>query len=400
MRIIIGIFFFLVICYALKRECAIRCSRSSPLVFVLGANFFVLSLYFLTQDVLGFHALCWNTVFYLLFGVAVFSIVSLLFTSIVRCKIPNEIISWKYVSEEPSKLFFVVTTFTCVFMLYKIFSLGLSDIIANEQKASEYGGENLSGHILVLQIFLLSHLLSRKIKLKYLPFLLGLLFCLYVYNVKAWVIVPFLLAFMSRFYMGGILIKPLKLVLIAGAVFILFAISYFITLGWTFDNMSFIWAHFCKYLFAGIGGMNEALLRNYPIATCPNANLPSFINVIFGINAKIPNIYDYMIINDVTHEWTNILSLFGSIFLINGHIVGVVYIFVIAIISYILYFIRLFTKNYWLSLGYYIWSIGLVLSFFGNYYKLLNLWELTLWALVIGHYLPRKINIKPYKITI
>ena len=383
-HIILSCFFVITIAYALKMERCKYGTPSSPLYLVLISNFGIIILYILTYKWLGFHSLRWTTVYILLRGIFLFAIISLLYTSfkntykLIRKK------ELKYINETVGYFCKIVSILTIIYMLYRMTQLGLYNIMNNDDIASSFGGIGVGGHVLVLQTFLLAHILGRKFEFKNLPIIVLLFFCLFLYNVKAWIIIPCLIGWFIHRDLYKRKLNPIWLIIIPLIVFAIFTISYFISLGWDYDNMPYIWAHFCKYIYAGIGGLNEAVIQDFPVGKTPFVGFPSFINLLFSIHDKQWYQFDHMVINDLNGEYTNVLSLFGATYYINGPIIGSIYIIIIAVISYVLYNFRIKTNNYWYYLAYYMWASGLILSFFSNYYKLLNTWELTFYAFLAG----------------
>ena len=384
MNYILVFLFIPIVIAALKREKKIG-APSSPLSNVVIFNVGVFMLYYITAKPLGFHPLLFKTLTILLYGCFIFACVSFLYTSRYRIIMANiRCQKLRYVSDYPSNKLIFFSYLTIVFMVMKMMSLGISNVIQDEDSAALFGAGGLNGHILVLQVLLASHFIGRKINLMSLLAICGMIFCLFIYNVKVWVIIPFLLGWFMRRDLLGMKVNIIVLLLVPIGIFVLFSISYLIVLGWDLEHMNFIWAHFCKYIYAGIGGLNEALTLNYPVGTTPWFGLPPFLQIIFPVNLSVPDVYSYVIINDINEEWTNVYSLFGGAYLFNGIIMGTIYLLIVAYVSYYLYKKRLNTANYWFYLAYYLWSSGLILSFFGNYYTLLNIWELTAEAYLIG----------------
>ena len=384
MEVLLSLIYVAFIILALIEEKRKYGCPSSPLYLVVVFNSAVLSLYYVTQDWLGFEHLIWRTPYIILRGCFFFSLVSLFFTHLNTSNTKYKQLQLNFVRETPGRKMLILAFITVVFMTIRIFAYGVSNILEDEDTASSFGGNGLGGHVLVLQIFLTTHILGRKFELRNLFVIAPLFLCLFLYNVKAWIIIPLLIGWFIHRDLRKVTINPLWYIVIPVLIFAIFTISYMLTLGFDIDNMSFIWAHFCKYIYAGIGGLNVALRDHYPIGTTPTAGLPSFISLIFGLNSRTPSVYDNIVINYETTEWTNVLSLFGTTYLINGSFVGILYIISLAIISYVLYNKRLNTNNYWFYLAYYLWASGLILSFFSNYYKLLNIWEMTTYSFIIG----------------
>lgn len=382
---ILTILFALLVFVSLRRENIVLGTPSSPLFNVVFFNIGILVLYHITAKPLGFYPLCFETLVVLLYGCSIFACISFFYTKRPRIKRTNlKSSKLKYVNDYPGNKLIYFAYFTVIFMLVKMMAIGVGNIIEDSENAALFGAGGLSGHILVMQVLLASHLLGRKINFKSFIAIVGIVFCLFVYNVKAWVIIPFLIGWFIRRDLLGMKINLIILLLIPIGVFVIFTVSYLIVLGWEIEHMNFIWAHFCKYIYAGIGGLNEALVQKYPVGGTPWFGLPPFLHIFLPVNLNIPDIYSYVVINDINEEWTNVFSLFGGAYLFNGLIMGTIYLFIIAYISYFLYRKRLNTTNYWFYLSYYLWSSGLILSFFGNYYTLLNIWELTAESFLIG----------------
>ena len=395
MNFVLDIIFLLVIFLALVREKTIIGKPSSPLNLMIVFNMGVLGLYYITAKPLGFHPLTFRTFEVLLYGLFVFAIVSLVYTSgVIKPRCCFNDIKLRYVKDYPSKGLLIFAALTILFMLYKLSNFGVENVLEDEDTAASFGGNGLNGHILVIQILLATHLMGRKQTWQSIAALAGLFFCLFMYNVKAWVIIPFLIGLFLRRDIMGMKINFFKMALLPLAIFVLFSTSYMLTMEMSEENMLFIWGHFFKYVYAGIGGLNEALLGNYPIGAAPWYGTPSFVRLFFPVDIKTSSVYDYVVINDLNGEYTNVFSLIGGAYLFNGGFWGAIYLMIIAIISYLLYQKRLKTINYWYYLSYYLWSSGLILSFFGNYYTLLNVWELTAEAFFIGMWFKYKTNCK------
>lgn len=385
MTLFFTVFFLIVIVLVLRKEDKVIGVPSSPLFLVTSFNLSILVLYFITGKALGFHSLVISTLSVLLYGCFLFALVSLISLANVKSngRSHNQA-KFLYVDDYPGKMVIILASLTIVYMVFRMMAIGINNIIEDEDSAALFGSGGLSGHTLVLQILLATHLLGRKFTIYSIVAISGLIFCLFIYNVKAWIMIPFILGWFIRRDLMGMRMNPIVLLLVPISTFAVFVVSYMMTLGWDADNMDFILAHFFKYVYAGIGGLNEALAHNYPIGQSPYYGTPSFVRLFFPVEIKSPAAYDYVVINDLNGEYTNVFSLFGGAYLLNGPTLGTIYILIIAVISYYLFKKRLRSRNYWFYLAYYFWSAGLILSFFGNYYTLLNIWELTGVSFLIG----------------
>lgn len=385
MLILLSFLFVVCILLTLNLERKILKTPSSPLMLVVVSNMSILVLYYFTQDWLGFHPLEFKTVFILLYGCFIFAIVSFLF-AYGRKKRNKEIERPQllYISDTPSRRVIVLSILTILFMFAKISFIGLDNLMEDVDAQAQLGGGGLSGHILVLQILLITHMFGMKTSIKSSPIISALFICLLLYQVKVWILAPLIIGIFLRRDLRGAKLKLWHIVAIPVLIFAIFVGTYSLSLGFEMDNMTFLWAHFCGYVFAGVGGLNEAVSHNLPEGLSPLYGLPTFITIPFDIKVKVYYGFGHLVMNDVTNTWSNVYSLFGGCWYLNGIAAGTIYMLVVAFISYRLYNIRLKSNNYWYYLAYYMWAIGLILSFYGNYYTLLSIYELTVWSFIIG----------------
>lgn len=363
-------------------------SNISPLSCMLSATVIVIILYFLAQDILGFHHLTIRTLELIGLGSIAFFVgglpfIYLLNKSDISCN--NTVIEAKGIGYIDN-ITRVVSLISIVIMFAKLYTIGIANI-GDEDAAAEFGAKGLTGHILVLQIFLLSYTLgTQKLKSIVNAGIVILLFvCILMYQVKIWLFAPVIVAVMIRKEVYKTKVSIIKYIGGIVAVFFVFILAYIPSLGFSWDSMTFFFNHFCKYIFAGIGGLNEAILLNLPIGGDPGNLLQPFINIIpIDRTPLVDAKYDYLIINDITLEYTNVYSLVGSAFIFGGYCVGTLYLIALGFLSYLLFYISKVSHNFWYFFGYLMWSLGLFFSFFANYYSLLNIYELTILCYLIG----------------
>ena len=363
-------------------------SSIAPLSCMLSTTVVVTILYLLTQDFLGFHNLTLHTLELIGFGAIAFFVGGVPFLYLLNkadLSQNNSVAEIKGVGfiDNITK---VISLVSIVVMLAKLYMIGFSNI-GEEEAASEFGAKGLTGHILVLQIFLLSYILGTQ-KLKSLinaGIVLLLFVCILMYQVKIWLFAPVIVAVMIRKEVFNLKVSVLKYLFGMIAVFVVFILAYIPSIGFSWDSMTFFFNHFCKYIYAGIGGLNEAVLLQLPFGGDPGNLLQPFINMVpldrtILVDAK----YNYLVINDITQEYTNVYSLVGTAFIFGGYFVGAVYLFALGFFSYLLFYISKVSRNFWYFFGYLMWSLGLFFSFFANYYSLLNIFELTSLCYIIG----------------
>lgn len=350
-------------------------------------------LYAVSSNYLFYHSLILDTIFFLLLGYVVFSLPGLYFISIIKeRKVSRRVL---YGADFFNRRCLDIITFALsIMMLARAYAMGFN--YADGDVAAAFAGKGIFGHILVIQMFIETHyLINIKKNDVFRIFLIVLLsICTLQYNVKVWIFAPFIVAFLVRTQFFNLKISLFKLLIIVGILFGFFILSYLPSFDYELNETQWIFLvdHFTKYVFAGVSGMNEALSLHLPMGQNPAYGLPPFVNIFFDFNYRIDPNYDYLVVNDLNGEYTNVYTLFGGSFLFNGILLGTIYIFVVSLLSYYFYYLQRKTYNYWYILSYYFWCLALLFSFFGNYYTLLNIYELPLYGLVCGYYCGRKDN--------
>jgi len=277
-------------------------SSIAPLSCMLSTTVVVTILYLLTQDFLGFHNLTLHTLELIGLGAIAFFVGGAPFLYLLNkadLSQNNSVAEIKGVGfiDNITK---VISLVSIVVMLAKLYMIGFSNI-GEEEAASEFGAKGLTGHILVLQIFLLSYILGTQ-KLKSLinaGIVLLLFACILMYQVKIWLFAPVIVAVMIRKEVFNVKVSVLKYLFGMIAVFVVFILAYIPSIGFSWDSMTFFFNHFCKYIYAGIGGLNEAVLLQLPFGGDPGNLLQPFINMVpldrtILVDAK----YNYLVIND------------------------------------------------------------------------------------------------------
>lgn len=375
----------------------------TPLYLVVVPLFVVIVLHLLFGSFLGYSTLRVETIQIIMEGVLVFALLSVpgvVFITCI-CKKSQLKIRKKEELQKPELWLIVTAFFVLSFLAVRLYSIGLETFFTEEgdDASVEFGGGGLSAHFLVLCIFISTVLITRKFTITSVCVLILSLLCLFLYQVKIWLFSPFIIGLIMRSDMGH-KISILKLLLFGIGAIMLFVVAYIPVLGFSLDNLEFLMPHFCKYLFSGVAGFNEILFNHLPTGQSPYYGMPGALNNILGIENHIDSRYlNGVYISSLNYEETNVYTLFGMTYLFNGQFAGFIYLAGVALISTYFFLLKYKTRcYYWYNLSYYFWGLGLLLSFFGNYYALLNIYELSLLALIIGfvsRHLPSTYKWKP-----
>lgn len=382
--------FFLMLVWRYEYK-ALKTLRT-PLSFVIISNYSIIILYLLLQDYLRMHEMMSETILIVTVGCLIFAIPAFVFRSRfairgLNCNLDSNNIR-KDVNVLNYKLAITVIAVLSI-LAFVVSRIGLDNLGADEDYAAEYAGGGISGHLFVVLLFLTTIVGGQKFTIKSVLLLIPMFFFVILYQVKIWIFAPIVIAAIMHRELRGLKINILKVAAALFLVVFLFLAAYMVSLDMNDPKVQdYMIRHFLCYFFSGPGGLNEALRLHLPTGTAPFAALPSFISYPLGITYKLKG-FETLYFNYDNMEWTNVMSMLGELYLLNGFPFGIIYILIISVISYSLFELRSKTHNYWHYLAYYFWSLGLIFSFYSNYYKLLSIWELMFYCFLANVLLTR-----------
>lgn len=371
---------------------ALRTLRT-PLSFVIISNYSIIILYLLLQDYLRMHEMMPETILIVTVGCLIFSIPALFFRRRFAIRKLNCIIDQNNIRKDVNLLNnkLIICAVAVLSMLALVVSrIGIDNLGVDEKYAAEYAGGGLSGHLFVFLLFLTTIVAGQKFTAKSVILLIPMLFFIILYQVKIWIFAPIVIATIIHRDLRGLKISIITVAVALSLIIFFFLAAYTVSMDMQDTGVQeYMVRHFLCYIFAGPGGLNESLRLSAPTGMAPFAGLPSFISYPLGISYNIKSFETLYFAYD-NMEWTNVMSWIGELYLLNGFPVGIIYILVISTISYFLFELRSRTHNYWHYLAYYFWSLGLIFSFYSNYYKLLSIWELTAYCFIVDALVTRK----------
>lgn len=351
--------------------------KTTPLGIILGVTYINLFCFVLLTDYLGYTPLLEQTFFIITGGVFVFAVISILTMILNKDKIGHRYIVLKD-RNSASNIIFKISIFAICILLLSILKVGISEVTSSSDAGLEFAGGGINGHMLNFLCFSLVHFISSY-KGRYNILIIIIFLLLLLYQVKIWIFLPFVVSYLLKNEIDNFKISYKKFLLVGIGVFVVFILSYAVSLGFEWEYMEFFVNHFISYLFSGISGLNEAIAQNLPVGQNPIYGLPSILYSIIGNNYIVDQRYNELILNN-DGAWTNVYGLIGASYLFNGRFYGIIYLIIIAIISYSLYIYKERNVSYWNKMMYYFWCIGLFFSFFGNYYTLFGIYELMVFT--------------------
>jgi len=215
--------------------------------------------------------------------------------------------------------------------------------IGTEAFSSAFGG-GISGHSLLISRFLLVYLIVRFKKKYIIPILLILIFA-FSYGVKGWILIPVLSGFFIRILLRLTRLNVVIIVSILIIGLVGFYLVYRIRLG-TGLQLSFIFSNIMKYIFSGPLGLSEYIKKNHEVGFDPLVVINPIINIynkFFG-NGKLfhyKNIMTYIGANGDT----NTKTFFGTVYIYSGALWGILFSFIVGLITYFYLIIFIKTKN-------------------------------------------------------
>lgn len=380
--VIIILIIFLFTVYQ-KDKIQLRGLISPTLCFIL-PTLIIAILYDLTGEALGFYPCDKKIYTELLIAGLVFYFGSLMY-SIKRTHYKSVDINLsRHAMILPGNVVKIVVI--VAFILYfRVLQLGGVAVLYSDELQEQYASFGFFGHVFVANIFLFTLLLANNIpkyqSLKKFILLVMLFVGLVFYQVKGWMILPFVIAIIYQYNIG----RAPSLIRI-GIVGV-FVIASFL-LGYIFsfslddeENRIFLLNHFLKYFYAGVGGWSEAITMHYPVGENPMFLCQPFSDILRIPQHKTFEGYSLTTIN-INGEWTNVYTFIGSIILFGGRFFGYLYILLLGFMSNLSASMCLRKKTPGAVLAYSTFLAALVMGFFGSYFTLLNLYEIIFYCII------------------
>jgi oligosaccharide repeat unit polymerase len=256
--------------------------------------------------------------------------------------------------------------------------------LGSEEFENAYS-RGLIAHLLNLLIVFFAYFLCFKRKDLIVSILIILSFLLiFISGTKYHIIFPVLVWFIYLLFKNVTYKKMIRvLFFIIIIVFVFFTANYYIGFvlretDMNFNFMRFILNHILKYISGGFISLSRILELNY-------------VHLEFFQNKKMyfdPAVF----ISTDRVEATNVRGLLGAFLLSRGYFTTYIYFFMLGFIFNYSY-VRLLKANnvfFFLVYSFFI-AVPMLLSFFANYYTLLNIWEWAIFSFFISIILNNKI---------
>lgn len=240
-----------------------------------------------------------------------------------------------------------LVAFLTLIMLYSLIkSLAYFGVqkIYTEEFATRFAGGGLFGYSLIILRFFLVYLLviTNKKNLVANIFIILIIGFNLIYQVKGWLLIPLLAAFLIRFVINDekkgkiskTVLKRTALFFLVGASF--FTFFYYLSLGSKMP-IQFVFTHFFHYLWSGIIGLSEYLNSDLPIGDLTYQIFNPINNIYNKITGKeMDSVVNPFFFNtyNVYYKGSNVTTFFGSILVSAGYLKSVVIVFIFSFVNY------------------------------------------------------------------
>ena len=368
------LFFFVEVAAMTYFEFKIWKTPYTPLNILMLPYTTVLLITLLMPKSIGFCDFYYPSIFLWIVGLFIFFIPSFLFGMKEQKSIVLGIDYEKDYDIKP--LFYIINILLFFFFIHILTATGSSSekIGSDEFAESELSG-GLWGHIresLLAGLILLIFLFNKK-NWYYIFTILGILVVAMLDQVKSWIIIPLVAGFIYRLYTNTMKLKPLFVILfILGGAGIFF-LSYYLLMVYTgdeeftFETFDLIFYHFLHYLTSGLNGLSVDMQAGFLEISKPEFIFAPFLNIynLVTQNEMITPISE--VYHDSGVSATNVLTIFGTIYVHLGVIGGIFYVLTLSSMLYWLKRYIIFTKCIFAT-GIYAWWCGLIFMGWFEFY--------------------------------
>lgn len=293
----------------------------------------------------------------------------------------------------PNILIILSFLLSVLFVLHLKSMLGSSvEALGSDDFGEDFSGGGLWGHLrqLTMPLLMMSIFYVSKERWWLWPIILVFLAVSVLNQVKGWIIIPVIAAMAMRLYTKKTRLTFRFFVYGLIGVFAVFFLSYALSIllvqnrGVSGEFLEFILGHFLHYLTSGTLGFSIDMQRGFPdvgefeTLWCPVINI---INVITGNDKMLSPINPYYYHTGI--NYTNVRTLFGTVFLNSSMVEFIVYTLLLSSVSYGLKLATLKWNNIYMYVIYFFECTLLAMGWFEFYFFHLIALELPVLVLFL-----------------
>ena len=366
-------------------------SLYTPLNFLMLPYTIVLLITIAISGNYGFVDFYYPSILFWSVGLLIFAIPSYVLAYILQkhnCPLESKL----HETKMPKILVYIATVIILLFV-YRLKSvIGGEFAIGSEDFGEEFCGVGLWGHLrlLLLPILMMAIYFLDK-NSRWLWFIIiPMLVVALLYQVLGWIVIPCLAAISLRLYTGKTKLRLSLLLYVLLGVAIVFLGSYVMVLVIAGDSelnnevLSFIFRNFVHYLTSGTLGFSVDMQQGYPDMGVFDIVIAQFVNIgkILSGDGELLSALNPLFYNTGVN-WTNVRTLFGTVFINSGYLIFAIFVFVLSCIMYLLKLATIRYNNVFVYIIYFFECGLLFMGWFDSYFASLSIIEIPIWSLLL-----------------
>lgn len=288
----------------------------------------------------------------------------------------------------------LVGSWVLALIIFIGFLAALSKGLPGSESFTEKYSTGLWAHAsLISKFFFVYLLINFRRKNLFLIILLALLYM--AYGSKGWIIIPILSAVIAHLLIGSFRPSLTLLFSLLAVSLSVFYFSYSMRLGEEMPEYFFV-LHFLRYLFSGVLGLSSYIADNGPVGVDPSMLITPLVNLYnVVVGHEIINTYSDILDFIGGDTYTNVKTLFGTIYIYGGLLIGIPVIFIYGFFVYTIFRLALKTRD---ACAVTIYAVNAALLFFGwfdTYLSNLFVYEFTAFGLFFYFLTLRRVTVFP-----
>lgn len=363
----------------------------TPLIFLMWPYVIILILSIAISGNHGFVVFYYPSILIWSVGLAIFAIPSYALAYIAQ---KHNIPISSHVKEEqmPKILVLFAIVIIALFALrFKSISGGIS-MIGSDEFGEQFCGRGFWGHLrqLSLPILMMAiYFVDKKNKWLWL-IIIPILAVTILYQVKGWVIIPCLTGLVLRLYAGKTKLRLSLLIYVVLGAMMVFLASYILGLVVADGNelgsevLSFIFRNFVHYLTSGTLGLSVDMQMGFPDKgdfEMVIAQVVNLGNVLVGNDELIIPLNQLYYNTGV--NYTNVRTLFGTIFINSGYVTFGVFVLFLSSMMYLMKLATIRFNSIYMYVAYFFECGLLFMGWFDSYFANLSALEIPVLALLL-----------------
>ncbi len=364
----------------------------TPLIFLMLPYTVVLLISIAISGNFGFVVFYYPSIFLWSAGLLVFALPSFVLAyALQKSNIPLNS-NVKETTMPPLVVIVAIVTILLFMWRFKSMSGGVA-AIGTHDFGNDFSGRGFWGHLrqMSLPILIMAIYFVDRTKKWLWLIVIPLIVVALLYQVLGWVIIPVLAGISLRLYMGKTKLKISLLLYVVLFAAVVFLASYIMALVIAEEDgelneevLSFIFRNFVHYLTSGTLGLSVDMERGFPDAGEFDLLIAQVINIgrMFTGGSEMLSVINPLFYNTGVN-WTNVRTIFGTIFLNSNGLVFVIFVLFLSTSVYLLKLATIRYNNIFVYVAYFFECGLLFMGWFDTYFSSLSSLEIPAMSLVL-----------------